>query len=89
MQQSPQTLSVYLERQKKYHDENIETFWIIFFSGYITISKAIGQYLLKNKFNNKVPETGIFPSLNNLLVLCLDKEDYLVKGVGWFVQPLY
>jgi competence CoiA-like predicted nuclease len=84
LQQSPQTLKVYLERQKKYQEDNIEAIWILFHPRYITISKAIAKYRLKNEFNNKVPKSGYFPSLSHLPVLYIDEQNFRVKGVDLF-----
>ena len=84
LQQSPQTLKVYIERQKKYSEFQIEAYWLLYPPRYITIKKAIKHYRLKNEFNNKCPKEGFFPSLNNLPVFYIDDIDYKIKGVGLF-----
>ena len=88
IQKSPQTLNVYLERQNKYHNDKIETVWLLYQPRYLTISKAIGKYRLKNEFNNKFPSSGYFPSLSNLPVLYIDENDYRVKGNFFFNQSI-
>lgn len=84
LQQSPQTLKVYIERQKKYSEFQVEAYWLVFPPRYLTIKKAIKQYRLKNEFNNKCPSEGFFPSLNDLPVFYIDEVDYRIKGVGLF-----
>ncbi|ABQ06700.1 competence protein CoiA family protein [Flavobacterium johnsoniae] len=84
LQQSPQTLKVYFERQKKYSEFQIEAYWLLFPPRYLTIIKAIKHYRLKNEFNNKCPNAGFFPSLNNLPVFYIDDIEYKIKGVGLF-----
>lgn len=83
IQQSPQTLTTYLERQNKYRETQIETYWLLYQPRYVTITKAIKQRILK-ELNSKLPPGGTFPSLNNLPVFYIDDKDYRVKGVGLF-----
>lgn len=84
LQQSPQTLRVYIERQKKYSECQVEAYWLVFPPRYLTLKKAIGQYRLKNEFNKKCPNQGFFPSLNDLPVFYIDEKEYRIKGVGLF-----
>ncbi|OYX85241.1 MAG: hypothetical protein B7Y83_05430 [Flavobacteriales bacterium 32-34-25] len=83
IQQSPQTLATYIERQNKYIETQIETYWLLYQPRYVTITKAIKKLVLK-ELNYKLPPGGTFLSLNNLPVFYIDEKDYRVKGVGLF-----
>lgn len=83
IQQSPQTLTTYLQRQNTYTNAGIETYWLLYKPRYETITKAIKKYVLK-ELKNKLPPEGIYPSLNNLPIFYIDEIEDKVKGVGLF-----
>ncbi|MFD2938465.1 competence protein CoiA family protein [Flavobacterium sp.] len=84
IQRSAQTLPTYLERQEKYNNSNVEAIWLLKHSRYKTLTKAIGYYILKKKYNNKVPASGFMPSLIALPVFYIDESSFRIKGVGKF-----
>lgn len=83
IQHSPQTLTKYLERQNKYLESNIESYWLLYQPRYKTLKKAILNKL-KKKYGNELLENVQFPSLNNLPSFYIDEQDFNVKGVGLF-----
>jgi len=87
IQHSPQTLTTYLDRQNKYKDSKVETYWLLYHPRYVTITKAIKKYVIK-EVNNKLPPGGTYPSLNSLPVFYIDEKDYRIKGVGLFNYTL-
>lgn len=55
IQHSPQTLRVYLDRQRRYQDSGVECYWIVIHKQFMALSKAIWKHRVKNEFGGRAP----------------------------------
>jgi competence protein CoiA len=86
IQHSYQNLRDYFKRQERYKESGVESYWLLYFPRYKTICNSIGKYRLKNEFNNKMPEKGLFPCIPELPILNLlrDGDQNTIRAPGLF-----
>lgn len=83
VQHSYQHLKEYLKRQSRYKSDGIEAYWLLYPARYMTITKSIAIYQVKNEFGGKSPQSirvGCMPDLP-LMLYTLEPEK-LVRGMS-------
>lgn len=56
IQHSYQKISEYFKRQKRYTESGVNCYWILYGPVYLTVTRSIGKYLIKNEFGGKTPK---------------------------------
>ncbi|MBL4761562.1 MAG: hypothetical protein JKY93_02555 [Gammaproteobacteria bacterium] len=56
VQHSYQHLRKYVERQRGYFESNVQCYWILYRPRFLTLTKSIAKYRLKEEFNNVFPK---------------------------------
>ncbi|MEO7862729.1 MAG: competence protein CoiA family protein [Nitrospirales bacterium] len=83
VQKSYQQLDKYLNRQEKYKDGGVESYWLLYKPRYFTLVKSLAKYRIKTEFNGKFPPEGyISPCLPTLPIAFYETDDSncLVRG---------
>ena len=88
IQRSHQTLAEYMRRQRRYVEGRWECYWLLSFSRYRTLSKAVASQLIRTRYGGKIPEP-LPPGfgLAELPFSVVDERDGLmVRGPGLSVD---
>jgi competence protein CoiA len=91
VQKSYQHFTKYLERQKRYVDADVDSYWLLYKPRYNTLIKSLGKYRLKKDYGGKFPPEGyISPCLPELPIAYYETEaeECSVKGACFFKSTL-
>lgn len=72
LQHSYQGLPKYLERQRRYQQAGIESYWLLYPERYKTLSLSIAKRRIRDEFGGRFPEGGLFACLPELPYVALE-----------------
>ncbi|UAA39805.1 hypothetical protein KIH87_05470 [Paraneptunicella aestuarii] len=89
IQHSYQHLRDYFKRQKRYEKSNVECYWILYKPRFVTVSKSIAKYRIKEEFGNIFPEekkvaSGVNQISSLPIVWFESEENEQIKAPGFF-----
>ena len=89
VQHSYQHLRDYFKRQERYLKSNVECYWILYKPRFLTVTKSIAKYRLKEEFGNVSPigfEVGRgLGQISSLPIVWFEPEnEYSIKAPGFF-----
>ncbi|MCP8685938.1 competence protein CoiA [Marinobacterium sedimentorum] len=89
VQHSYQHLSEYFKRQERYINSGVECYWVLYKPRFITVTKSILKYRLKEEFGNVFPTDlnigGGLGQISILPIVWFDPEDERpIKAPGFF-----
>lgn len=89
IQHSYQHLRDYFKRQERYMKSNVECYWVLFKPRFLTVSKSIAKFRIKEEFGNTFPKDEKIASgvnqISTLPIVWLEPEEKEhIKAPGFF-----